>query len=112
MIGAAKTLFEQLPVDDISETNQGMSHVNQLLQIYLKQFPLWLLRLALGLHRFSPVFKTSATPSGEILEQERHVSSGFVGVLLAFQDRLSSFRKCPFDLDLDLLPSPPRIQTL
>src|SRR5260370_36140865 len=88
MIGAAQTLFEQLPVDDISETNQGMAHVNQLLQIYLKQCPLWLLRLALGLHHFSPVFKTSATPSGEILEQERHVSSGFVGVLLAFQDRL------------------------
>jgi hypothetical protein len=30
-----------------------MVHVNQLLQIYLQQLPLWLLRLALGLHHFS-----------------------------------------------------------
>ena len=31
MIGAAQTLFQQLPVDDSTETNQGMAQVNQLL---------------------------------------------------------------------------------
>src|ERR1035437_1520435 len=48
MIGAAQSLFERLPVDEMTETNQGMAPVDQLLQIYLKQLPLWLLRLALG----------------------------------------------------------------
>jgi DNA-binding PucR family transcriptional regulator len=42
-----------------------MAHINQLLQIDLKQFPLWLLRLALGLHRFSPASKTFVMPSGK-----------------------------------------------
>jgi hypothetical protein len=48
MIGAAQSLFERPPVDAKTETNQGMAQVDQLLQIYLKQLPLWLLRLALG----------------------------------------------------------------
>jgi hypothetical protein len=54
-----------MPVDEMTETNQGMAHVDQLLQIYLKQLPLWLLRLALGMHRFFPVSKQFAAPSGK-----------------------------------------------
>ena len=65
MIGAAQGLFERLPVDRKTETNQGMAPVDQLLPIYLKQLPLWLLRLALGLHCFSPVSKTFAAASGK-----------------------------------------------
>jgi transposase, IS5 family len=34
----------------------------QLLQIYLKQLPLWLLRLAFRLHRFSPASKAFSMP--------------------------------------------------
>ena len=63
MIGAAQSLLERLPVDDKTEMNQGMAHVDQLLQIYLKQLPLRLLRLTLGLHRFSPVSRPFAAPS-------------------------------------------------
>ena len=65
MIGAAQGLFERLPVDRKTETNQGMAPVDQLLPIYLKQLPLWLLRLALGLHYVSPVSKTFAAATSE-----------------------------------------------
>jgi hypothetical protein len=65
MIGAAQALFKRMPVDEMTETNQGMAHVDQLLQIYLKQLPLWLLRLALGMPRFSPVSRQFAAPSGK-----------------------------------------------
>jgi len=65
MVGVAQHLIERLPVDQQTKSNQGMAHVDQLLQIYLKQLPLWLLRLALGLHRFSPAFKAFSMPSRE-----------------------------------------------
>jgi hypothetical protein len=60
-----------------------MAHVDQLLQIDLKHLPLWLLRLALGLHCFSPVFRQFCYAFREILEQTMpHFISfytGFVG---------------------------------
>jgi hypothetical protein len=45
--------------------HQGMAHVDQLLQIYLKQLSLRLLPLTLGLHRFSPVSRPLVAPSGK-----------------------------------------------
>jgi hypothetical protein len=42
-----------------------MAHVDQLLQIDLKQLPLWLRRLALGMHQFSPVFSLFVTNTGK-----------------------------------------------
>src|SRR5277367_6310685 len=65
MIGATQSLFERLPVDEKTETNQRMAHVDQLLQIYPKQIPLWLLRLAIGLHGFPQFSGHFATPSGK-----------------------------------------------
>jgi hypothetical protein len=41
--------------------------VDQLLQIDLKQLPLWLYRLAFGTQRFSPVFRLFANHYREIL---------------------------------------------
>src|ERR1039458_2606146 len=90
MIGAAQSQFERLPVNEKTETNQRMAHVDQLLQIYLKQLLLWLLRLTLGLHRFSPVSNAFAITSGKFKCNKRRISSGFIGVLLAFQDRLTT----------------------
>ena len=48
MIGRCPELLRTTPVDALPETNQRMAHVDQLLQINLKQLSLWLLRLALG----------------------------------------------------------------
>src|ERR1019366_4954670 len=65
MISIAKSLLERRPIDAKTKTNQRMAQVDQLLQIYLKHLPLWLLRLALGSHRFSPVSRPFAKPSGK-----------------------------------------------
>jgi hypothetical protein len=54
-----------------------MAHVDQLLQIDLKQLPLWLCRLALGSHRFSPVFRPFANHYREILDQQSSQIIGF-----------------------------------
>src|ERR1019366_3671201 len=64
MISIAKSLLERRPIDAKTKTNQRMAQVDQLLQIYLKHLPLWLLRLALGSHRFSPVSRPFPAPSG------------------------------------------------
>jgi hypothetical protein len=67
-----------------------MAHVDQLLQIDLKQLPLRLRRLALGLHQFFPSFQTVCCQYREILSQKRRESSGLVVVLPVFQGRLNS----------------------
>jgi hypothetical protein len=54
MVGAPECIFKRRPIDGKTEANQWMARIDQLLQIYLKQLPLWLLRFPLGPHRFSP----------------------------------------------------------
>jgi hypothetical protein len=60
-----------------------MAHVDQLLQIYLKQLPLWLRRLALGLHQFFPSFMAVCCDYREILDQKTpkiiRFYHGFIG---------------------------------
>jgi hypothetical protein len=60
-----------------------MAHVDQLLQLYLKQLPLWLRRLALGLHQFFPSFMAVCCDYREILDQKTpkiiRFYHGFIG---------------------------------
>jgi hypothetical protein len=46
-----------------------MAHVDQLLQIDLKQLPLWLRRLALGMHLVFPSFQAVCCQYRDILDQ-------------------------------------------
>ena len=52
MIGAAQSLLKRRPIDAMTQTNQWMAHIDQLLQIYLEQLPLWLLWFAFWPHLF------------------------------------------------------------
>jgi hypothetical protein len=83
VIGAAQRLLERRPIHAMTETNQRMAHVDQLLQIYLKQLPLWLRRLALGLHQFFPSFMAVCCDYREILDQKTpkiiRFYHGFIG---------------------------------
>lgn len=69
MVRAAQSLLERRPIDRKTEANQSMARIDQPRQIYLKQLTLRRLRLALGSHRFSPVFQAMGSAFWEILAQ-------------------------------------------
>jgi len=67
MISRSQRQFKGCPVDTKTETNQGMIHVDQLLQFHLEQLALRLLQLSLRAHIFPQIWWRFKLLSGIII---------------------------------------------